>query len=368
MIRLLAGALALSMALAGAAQAQDAAAQQEALDHNAASNAALDAGDFSRAAEEAVAAWRAAERGWGDDPNTAELAMMATVNHLDNGNAAAAREPAARALELAAYGQSYTEADAQLWYGMALAASDPAGAQTHLQTGLAAMDAAGTVNEDTVRARMALAVLQFPTDPEGALAAGLKGVEEARQINSPALRAHLFELGKLQYLAGQFGPAAATLADSLNQWERPPVGEMPPALANTYAWQVMAGRAAFESMAQGGGDTPPGPGAGGPRGGFGGMPFRWGFMRDVSDCNIDYEQVAAAFPAPDGDTATLGAAVVMYDFDADGNATNVQIVGAAPDVPRHVDLIQEIMSSYKARRFVREPCRAGHITQFTYQY
>src|SRR5690606_25983395 len=106
--------LALSMAVSGAAFAQDAAKQQEALQHNDAYNAAMEAGNYDAALTEAAAAWQAAEAGWGDNPNTAALAMQATLAYLDLGRPLEGAQAASRTLALVGQADgAYTEADAQ---------------------------------------------------------------------------------------------------------------------------------------------------------------------------------------------------------------------------------------------------------------
>jgi hypothetical protein len=366
---------------AGGALAEDPAAQKEALAHNKASNAALDAGDVATATREAEAAWRAAERGWGDNANTAELAMQVTVNYLDLGNPAAAREPAERALALARYAKSYTEAEARLWHGMSLA-GDPS-QRAELQAALAALDAKGVVNEDTVRGRLMLAALQISESPQTASATAQKAITDGRAIQSPSLRMHLFESGKIQYLAGEFGLAAFTLTESLNLWEQQPVGELPKALGDAWAWQVMALEASRRSMPK---DAAPPPG--GRFGAFGrrfAPPLAFLPKRDepttvpgarasatTSGCELEYEDAELPpFPKVEGDKARLAAAVVMFDIDNAGATTNVRIVGSAPaaEPPAgYEEAIRQRVTARKVRSFVRESCRAGRMETIVYDF
>ncbi len=355
---------------AGGALAQDPAAQQEALAHNEASNTAFEAGDPEAGMREAEAAWRAAERGWGDNPNTAELAMLVTVGHIDLGNPAAAREAAARTVELAPHAQSYTEAEARLWHGMSLV-GDP-GQRAAIEAGLAGMEAAGAVSEDVVRGRLTLAALQLGGgDPQTAAATAQQAVEDARVIESPMLRSHLFELGKLQYLAGQFGPAAFTLAESLNMWEEQRPGDLPKPLADTLAWQTIAGQASRRSMEEAG--APAGGPGGGMRGGFGGgfggFAPAWNFLPQRSNCSVEYQGEIPPLPRPEGDRATLGAAVVLFDIADDGrSATNIRIVGSAPGMAQYEQEIVQRIADRTARRNVRSACRAGRIETIQYEY
>jgi tetratricopeptide (TPR) repeat protein len=353
-------ALVLSLAGAGIALAQDDAAQQQALTHNAAYNAAMEAGDFDTAMTEAEAAWRAAEQGWGEDPNTAELAMLVAVGYLDLGQPQAAREAAARALELAPHAQSYTEGDARLWRGMSIV-GDPA-AQGDLEAGLAALDAAGTISEDTVRARMMVAAMQLGQDPAASVAMAQKAVEDARAIESLNLRAHLFEFGKMQYLGGQFGPATFSLRESLGYWEEQEVGVLPQPLADTLAWHTMADAAVSASAPAG---APAGPGGAGFGGGFPGMGFTFVPERN---CRIEWaETPPVAFPPKAGQQANLGASVLLYDIAEDGSITNPRIAGAAP-TRQYEQLILDGMRTWRVENEVRENCRNGHIQTVHYFY
>lgn len=355
---LAAATLVLSMAVSGAAFAQDAARQQEALEHNDAYNAAMQAGDYDAALNEAVAAWQAAEAGWGDDPNTAALAMQATLAYLDMGRAPEGAQAAARTLALASQAQgAYTEADAQLWAGMTTFGTDPAGAQANLRAGLAAMDAANAISEDTVRSRLILAALQIASDRDAALAAAEKVAADAHAIDSPAMASHLLEVGKLQYLGANFAAANATLLEAIGTFPEQPVGTLDPVLASALAWQRIAGTAILRTATPGEG-----------RGGFGPGGFGPPAWMPERQCNIDYEaRPPTMFPAIEGRQAQLGAAVVMWDLDANGAATNVRILASAPGAVQHEQLIMQEFTGKKAR-FAREACRQGWVEVVGYDF
>ena len=226
-------ALVLSMAMGGAAFGQDvdpAAIYESYL-------AAVDAGDYATASERGEAAWRAAETEWGESGDTGLLAYTVAQLRVSTGDLAGAAEPAARALELAPQATGlYTTDEARLLVGASLVISNPAQAQQELEAALSGLDGAGVApRDDIIAARLNLASLQAASDTQAAAATAAKAVADSQAIMSANLRAHLAAAGRIQYLAGQFGPAVGTLTQSLNLWEEQPVGSMPAPLASTLA-------------------------------------------------------------------------------------------------------------------------------------
>ncbi|GEM_PF-5595515 len=359
-------AMALSLAATGAAHAQGA----DPLEHYDAYFAAIDAGDYDLASEQGEAAWRAAESAWGEDGDTGLLAFTVAQFRVNTGDLDGAAEPARRALELANLSGEYSENEARLLVGITMVSSDPAGARQQLEAAIAGLESSGVPpRDDIIRGELDLAMLQGASDPGSAVELAEKAVEQSRGIDSANLRSHLAQLGKVQYVAGEFGKASMTLAESLNMWDQQEIGVLPASLADTWAWQAMAARASQLS----GSDEAPEGASGGPGrgfgGGFGGGAPRWSFMADRSMCAIDYEDFEPVpFPEPEGDTVTVGANVVMFDLGEDGKPTNIRTLASAPGVPHYEDFIAEQIGRRELRRFVREPCRPGQVEVFAYDF
>lgn len=356
-------AMAASLAAAGGALAQEA----DPLVHYDAYNAALQAGDYDTASREGEAAWRAAEDAWGEGPDTAILAFNIAQMRMTILDRDGAQEPAARALALASQAADYTEAEARLLHGSSVVNADPALARTELEAAVAALDAAGSKNEDTVRGKLDLAALMAATSPAEAVAMAQAGVQDARDIQSVNLRRYLFTLGTVQYQAQQFGPASMTLFESVNSWEQQQPGEMPLELAHSLAWYTMAAEASRLSAAEGGegGGGRGGPGGRGGFGAFGGGQIPWEFL-PARSCEIRWEEeVSITFPTNTSDQANLGAAVLMYDLDEEGQVVNQRVVAAVPGAPYN-DLMLTAMDDWKAGNRVRENCRQGQIRTVHY--
>lgn len=356
-------ALVLSMTMIGTAFAQssDPAAIYDAY------LAAVEAGDYATASQQGEAAWRAAETEWGESGDTGLLAYTIGQLRVGTGDLAGAKGPAARALELAPLATGlYTEDEARLLVGASLATENPAQARQELEAALAGLDGAGVApRDDIVSARLTLAQLQAADDPALAATTAAKAVEDSRAAGSANLRSHLATAGRVQYLAGQFGPAAFSLRESLGYWEEQEPGVLPQPLADTLAWHTLATAALRQTPVDGAPAAPPaGPGGVGGPGGFGGIGFTFVPRRN---CDIEWEPIVTSLPEPEGTQANLGASVIMYDITEEGTVTNARIVSAVPSRQYEQEILAG-MQNWKASNRVREACRTGQLQTVDYFY
>lgn len=357
MNKLAAVTLALGLATSGFAYAQE-----DPIAHYQAFQEAAASGDYETASAEGEAAWRAAEAAWGEDPDTGLLAFSVAQLRVNIMDRAGAAEPAQRAVELAALAEqtgAYNTAEAQLLHGVAIANSNPAAAKTELQTALDGLKAAGVQpRDDIIRAKLDLALLKLSDSADDAVALAQEAVNDSRGIESANLRNHLADLGRIQYLGGKYAMASGSLGESIGMWPEQAPGEMPAELADSVAWYAIAGKANEESTGQVGPFGPFNPSA---------IPFQY---KPKRTCRLEWEDSdPVAFPEVPGDSATLGAAVIMYDLNADGTVADVRIAGAAPAPQKaHNDLIVNTMGTWQIDGRIREECMIGQQQIVTYFY